>query len=278
MSKHVIITSIDDHYGDFLVNHWLRSLKENVDLRDIDIIILDFGLTTSQLRRLKEEKVIIVPCSQSGHIVNARFTKTAQLLEKNHYDQVLFVDGGDIIFQNNISFLFEQDQDIFRAAKLDLEVLFYEAFIPFNFKGDKGKKIYGFLKDKPVLNAGFILGPRDKFISLCNTMNDLITNKKAYGPDQVALNYCIHQEGVKLLDRRYNFMITTVDEGFTIKDGTFYLQNGEQIVVVHNAGHNRYLRPIINFGYGKDFNKLNFLVYHLRRSFFKLIGLIKSLR
>ena len=155
MSKHVIITSIDDHYGDFLVNHWLRSLKENVDLRDIDIIILDFGLTTSQLRRLKEEKVIIVPCSQSGHIVNARFTKTAQLLEKNHYDQVLFVDGGDIIFQNNISFLFEQDQDIFRAAKLDLEVLFYEAFIPFNFKGDKGKKIYGFLKDKPVLNAGF---------------------------------------------------------------------------------------------------------------------------
>lgn len=157
------------------------------------------------------------------------------------------------------------------------ELIFYEAFIPFNFKVDDGKKIYNFLKDRPALNAGFIIGPTIKFIKLCKEMDSFIINKNAFGPDQVALNYFIYQDGVKLLDRKYNFMISNVRDSFVIKDGCFYFKNGEKIVVVHNAGRNWYLRSIINFGYGKNFNQLNFLVYYFKRSFFRFIGFIKSL-
>lgn len=274
--KNVIITSIDSHYGDFIINHWLKSLKVNVNLHDIDIVILDFGLTQSQRKQVEREDVILVSCGKSGHIVTTRFIETSSFLEKNNYDQVLFIDGGDIIFQSDISSLFNYDKDFFRAVKLDLEVLFYEAFIPFNFKKEKGKEMHSFLIDKPILNAGFILGPSNKFIQVCKKMNDLITNKKAYGPDQVALNYILHKTGVKLIDRKYNFMITTAKEGFDIKDGIFYLKTGEKIAVVHNAGHNRFLRPIGNFGYGTNFNQLHFYTYHLRRLFFRLIGFIKK--
>lgn len=275
--KNLIITSVDSHYGDFIINHWLKSLKENVNIKNIDIVILDYGLNNVQLKKIKEQNVIIISCNKSGHIVNTRFIDTACFLEKNKYDQILFVDGGDIIFQDDISFLFEQDKNIFRVVKLDMEVLFYEIFIPFNFEKTRRKEMYLFLKSKPVLNAGFILGPSDKFIQISKRMNDLIINKNAYGPDQVALNYFLHKEGVRIIDKKYNFMITTVKEGFDIKDGIFYLKNGEKIAVVHNAGHNRFLRPINNFGYGKDFNQLNFFIYHLRRLFFRFIGFIKIL-
>lgn len=273
--KNAVITSVDYHYGDFLINHWLRSFKANVELDNIDIVFFDFGLTPLQCEALNKESVIIVTCKQTGHIVNTRFIELTYFLEKNKYDQVLFADGGDIIFQGDISLLFNQDRDIFRAIKLDLEVLFYEVFIPRNFDKQDGEKIYEYLKNKPVLNAGFILGPSYKFISMCKNMNEAIKNRNAYGPDQVALNYFIYKERVKLLDRTYNFMITTAYENFNIKNGTFYFNNGEKIVVVHNAGHNSFLRPIKNFGYGKNFNTLNSFVYHLRRSFFKLVGIVK---
>lgn len=273
--KNAIITSIDSHYGDFLIHHWLTSLKANVKLNNVDIVILDFGLAQSQLKTLIKEKVIVVPCKQTGHIVNTRFIELLHFLEQNTYDQILFVDGGDIIFQDDILHLFDQDKNIFRAVKLDLEVLFYEVFIPRNFDKQEGKKMYEYLKSKPVLNAGFILGPRHKFIHMCKRMNEAIINKNVYGPDQVALNYFLYQEGVKLLNRTYNFMITTANEGFDIKKGTFYFNSGEKIVVVHNAGHDRFLRPIKNFGYGENCNTLNPFVYHLRRTFFKLVGMIK---
>src|SRR3989339_411849 len=105
MKKNVIITSIDFHYGNFFLNHWLRSLKTNINLKNIDIIVLDYGLTNNQKKKLLQQNVIIVNCVSSGHIVNKRFTDAAQFLKTTNYDQVLFADGGDIIFQEDISHL-----------------------------------------------------------------------------------------------------------------------------------------------------------------------------
>ena len=39
--KNTIITASDGNCGDFLVNHWMRSLKSNVDLKNIDVVVLD---------------------------------------------------------------------------------------------------------------------------------------------------------------------------------------------------------------------------------------------
>ena len=63
---HVIVTSSDSRYGDFLVRHWGRSLKTNVDLRDIDVVVLDYGLTAIQRQGVEALGFQINPASATG--------------------------------------------------------------------------------------------------------------------------------------------------------------------------------------------------------------------
>ena len=39
--KNVIITCCNAKYGDSLVNNWLKSLKENVNLSNVDLVVID---------------------------------------------------------------------------------------------------------------------------------------------------------------------------------------------------------------------------------------------
>ena len=266
MLKNVIITCSNEKYGDFLVDHWFQSLKENVDLKNIDIVVIDYGLSKLQKTFLLNEKVILFKGVKKYHIVNKRFFDAGKFLSKNKYDQILFIDGGDTIFQEDIAHVFNKDKNTFRVVPLGMEVLFFEWFIFDNFEKKIKAKIWKIVKDKTVINAGVIFAPAKKFIVLCNLMEKLIRNKEAFGPDQIILNYYVYQNKFKFLDEKYNFMMSTAKEGFHIKKGVFYKKNGEKIVIVHNAGAMDFFRPVEDFGYGKKFNKLRHLIYHARSS------------
>jgi len=276
MKKHVIITSIDHRYGEFFIEHWLPSLQTNVLLKNIDVIVIDYGLTTRQKGALIKNGVKQHAGHKKGHVVFSRFIDAGIILDKTSYDQVLFVDGGDIIFQSDISELFKQNASAFRIVPQDMEVLFHEIFIPGNFSSKHIDTIYKFLKNKPVLNAGFVLGPRLKFIELCKNIQRLIINTNAYGPDQVALNYLLHKERLVLLDKKYNFMLDSVREGFMLKDGVFYLKNGDIIPVVHNSGNISFWRPIDHFGYGKRYNTIKYPMYQIKKFIFHLLEIVKK--
>lgn len=277
MKRHVIITSCNERYGNFLICHWYPSLIKHVDTKNIDVIVLDYGLNEKQCDVLKRTSVIVKKQTPSTQVVNKRFIDAIPILEKSTYEQVLMIDCGDIIFQDDISFLFEKDKHTFRAVPLDLEVLFHEIFIPGNFRRDEGKKIYNAIKNKPVINAGFILAPREKFIHLCKQMDALLINQNHYGPDQVIVNYILHTEGVKLLPNIYNFMINNVKDSFTIQNGIFYTSDHTIIPVVHNAGHNGFLRPIFNFGYGEKYNKVNYPMYLFKRWYYANLKYLKKI-
>ena len=277
MKKNVIITSSNKRDGGFLVDHWLRSLKENVDLRNIDIIVQDYGLSRAQVLKLKNEKVIVIKGNKKSHIVNQRFIDAGSYLPERDYDQVLFCDGGDIIFQENISHLFNKNNNVFRAVPLDMEMLFFEYYIPGNFSKTLGKRIYEFLKDKPILNAGFILAPKSKFVNLCREIKKLVKNKDRYGPDQIVFNYFIYRDSVIFLDKKYNFLINAGKIGFKLKEGVFYKKNGEKIAVVHNAGRSEPLRLINNFGYGRQFNKTKELLFTLKKIFYANMAKLKDI-
>lgn len=277
MLKNVIITCANEKYGDFLVNHWLKSLKENVNLYNIDIVVIDYGLNEYRKDQLLKENVIVFPGTKKYHIVNQRFFDAEKFLNKNIYDQVLFIDGGDIIFQDDISHVLNKDKQTFRVAFLEMESLFFEWFIRDNFDQKTKKKVWKLLKNKPVINAGVIFAPYIKFIYLCRQINKLTKNKNVFGPDQIIVNYVLYKSGIKLLDNKYNFMPTHVFEGFILKDNIFYKQNGEKIAIVHNAGKSDYFRTIKNFGYGKGNNQLKFLTYYLRKAHFFSLGLYKKI-
>lgn len=278
MKRHIIITSSDGKYGDFLINHWLRSLEANVDLTNIDLAVIDYGLSIDHRNILEERGVNIIRGSTGGHVVTLRFEDATIFLKKTSYDQILFIDGGDVVYQADISHVFEENKESFRVVPLDMEVMFFEAFIPKNFSPLLQKELWKALKGKPVLNAGVIFAPRDKFIYLCNQVNKLVREKFKYGPDQIIVNYVIYRDKMVLLNKKYNFIMGTEREGFVIKDGIFYRKNGEKIVIAHNAGHDAFLRPIHNFGYGKGHNQLKYFVYYSRRIIFVLFRIFRILQ
>lgn len=277
MKKNVIITSANERHGNFLINHWLKSLKENVNLKEIDIFVIDYGLTPKQKKELILNNIPLFRGSRTNHITIQRFIDAGKILNKNNYEKILFCDGGDIIFQKDISHLFNLNGD-FLCVPMDEEILFNERYIPLYFKNKYKKQVYHFLKDKPTFNAGFVVSPKNKFIKLVDGMNQLIKNKKNYGPDQVAFNYVVQKEGYTLLDKKYNFLVSVTKEDFILKNGVFYLKNsGDKIPIVHNAGWIGIWRPIINFGYGRTRNFHNYLIYFYKKIYVKFLSLIKSI-
>lgn len=280
MKRHAIITCANEKAGDFVIDHWLKSLKANVNLKNTDVVVIDYGLSLNQKELLKKKGVIIVEGMKNLHIVNKRFFDAGAFLEKHRYDQVLFIDGGDTIFQTDISDVFEKNKNYFRVVPLGMEVLFFEWYIGIygNFEKKVKERIWRALKNKPVINAGVIFAPAKKFAELCHHMKKAIKNKTTFGPDQVIVNYFLYKKSpFKFLDEKYNFMMSTVKDGFDIKRGVFYKKSGEKIAIVHNAGAINFFRPIEDFGYGAKFNKLKHFIYHLKRSQYNLISSYKKI-
>jgi len=157
---------------------------------------------------LFKEKVIIFKGTKKYHIVNKRFFDSAKYLKNKSYDQILFIDGGDTIFQEDITHVFNKDKNTFRVVPLGMEVLFFKWFV--------------------------------------------------------------------FLDSKYNFMMSTEEKGFIVKKGLFYKPNGEKIVIVHNAGQMDFFRPIINFGFGKEYNQINHIIYNVKKAQYQILGWYKK--
>ena len=275
--KNAIFTACDAKYGDFLVKHWLKSLKDNVDLNNIEIIVLDYGLNETQNLTLKKEKVTVLKCIKDGHVTSLRFRDMAKFLKNHIYNQILTIDGGDIIFQTDIKSAFKTDNTCLRAVVEDVNFPFEGFYTKKFFAKEDGENIRLFLKDKRLVNAGVLIGPHKEFKQLCEECNSLIKDKSEYGPDQVAVNYLLYKYNFKKLDNKYNFVITTAKRKFYINGGIFYFREGEKIPIIHNANNFSYLRPVKNFGYGPNCNQLKITTYILVRMMFSLLGFFKTL-
>lgn len=255
MKKHAIVTASDAKYGDFLIDHWFRSLSENVNLDEIKPVILDYGLSTAQRYYLKEHGAVIAPYPKEGHVVVIRFTHLAEFLREHPYEQVILSDGGDIIFQDDFSPILDDHPDMFRGVREDLRSGFGLFITDEFFSKENRQRLRQTLMDEEMVNAGFIIGPREKMISLGRAVDGMIKTKSKFGPDQLVVNYIFRKEGFHPLDRRYNFVIATAQAKIEIVDGLFYA-DGELIPVVHNTGNFSFLRPVEQFGYGPGRNKL----------------------
>ncbi len=281
MKKHVIFTSTGPKYFDFLFNHWLKSLKDNVNLENIDVVVLDYDLKEDQRKRLEKQGAILFKCKRDFRVNNIRFRDMAEYLKKHKYDQVLSTDGGDIVFQKDISTIFEKNKNKFRAVceeiTIDLDDFsLNHLFKDFFYEKDIGK-IQKVIEGKPMINCGVLYGPRKKFMELCKETMELIKDKNKFGPEQIAINYILYREGFFRLDPKYNFMIGRINRVFHVKDGQILFDDNKLIPVVHNVGYSSTFRAIKNFGYGKDFNKFNRLTFFGIKNFIKLVNFIQKI-
>ncbi len=219
MKRHVITTACDARYGDFLVCHWLRSLQENVNLSNIDVVVLDYGLSRQQSTELEKRVVVCRPCRKDMHIVSARFRDLAELSREGQYDQMAIFDGGDIIFQADISPLFEQHQDRFRAAtEPNCTGMLHHALLgPGDIRPEYRQELFDYLRDRPVVNGGVIVGPARLYSELYSELNRLAAGLTHFGTDQLVVSWFMYRHDFVPLDERYNFILISTQSDFRVR-------------------------------------------------------------
>lgn len=269
LKRNAIVTCADAAAGDFLADHWLVSLVENVDLSETDVVILDYGLTDAMKERIRERSsALVVPCRKDGHLVVTRFRDLENLLRHSAYEQVLSCDGGDIIFQSDISHLFARHPSEFRAISEGYELPFHSVgmrYVQRSLEPVITDTVAHVIRDRHLINGGFILAPREKMIALCDFIFSHIRDKNAFGSDQLLLGYRFYTEGFHPLDSRYNFILYTNERSFHIREGKFFDVDGRLIPVVHNTGRFARFRLIERFGFGPERNRLKKNLYRLAR-------------
>ena len=255
MPRHAIVTCCDARFGDFLLGHWLVSLRANVDLSGVDVVVLDYGLTGAQRRALTGQDALVFACKRDGVVSNVRYRDICRLLDERDYDQILSVDGGDIIFQADIRPLFDQHPGQFRAVPEELQIPFHDLLIGrSDLDAERFREILAFLRDKPMVNAGVLFGPANKFREFWSFYSETSRAFDCFGMDQMLLNYALYRDGFVALDRGYNFVLVTASSRYSVRDGVFLDAHGTPIPVVHNAGNVDTMRAVREFGYGAGGN------------------------
>jgi len=265
--KHVIFTLSDERCGDFLIQHWMPSLLDNVDLTDIDVIVLDYGLLDRHRRAIQSAGLM---CDQSildGNIGTLSLRDADRILAQSSYDQAAVIDGGDIIFQADISHLFETDKESFRAVCEDIDATMHRFIMSSSdFSTEEWNEMMGFLKGKPLINGSNVFGPANKYRELWSAYREFSSGIQEYASEQLFTNYYLHRYGFKSLPAKYNFVLASTKDTYCIKNGVFYDVEGDIIPVVHNVGGKEANRYVKNFGYGKEFNKKKILTPIFRHS------------
>jgi len=276
MKKNAIFTACDAKYGDFLIDHWLKSLRENVDLTDLEPVVLDYGLNTEQRLSLERHAARVVPCRRDGHVVNLRFRDMAAVLAQTPYKQAVLSDGGDIVFQADFTPAFRNHPDKFRGVTEDLRPSFGMYITDEFFAKEDRKHLQKVLRDRPMINAGFIFGPGASMRALGEEMMRRLKCAEKFGPDQVLVNDIFYRDGFHALDRTFNYVIATSTADLAVRGGLFYADE-ELIHVVHNSGNLSFLRPVEDFGYGPGHNHLKKeLMMTLRALYSATDGVIES--
>jgi hypothetical protein len=269
--KNVIIAGSDENCEQFLVNHWLKSLLDNVNLENTDVIVLDYGISAGSRASLLKQGVSVYSFPKDGVVPTVRFMDTLKILRQTNYDQVMTCDGGDLIFQKDISGLFGQDRDAFRAACEGVPQP-VGLYLIGSMRRKDALLIKQATKKKRIINSGFIIAPRMKFIKLLEETQTLI-KRNWWGVEQPIFNYIFYRDGYTELPCTYNFTLGNPMADYVIKDGKFYFEDGELISVVHNTGGNSWYRLITDFGYGTDLNHQNAIRYHTIRTTHKLTNI-----
>lgn len=257
MKQNIIVTASDKRYGDFLIEHWFASLKDTTNLDEIDVAVLDYGLSVAQRYWLTGNTIAVRTGIRDGHVAVIRYRDFYLHLRENpHYRQACLCDSGDIIFQGDIAPVFKQDTEYYRAVCEDHKPMFSVFISPDFFSKADRKRLSKCFVEHPMINAGFIVGPREAMMDLAETCLRTIRDMSKFGPDQIVVNGHLYEKGFKRLDPLWNYVIATAKSGVRVENGTVFTLEGQKPLVVHNAGNVGALRPMDNFGYGPGRNQL----------------------
>lgn len=251
-SKFLITTYCNRFKGDFLIDHWLYSLQQHVSLNGIDILVIDFGLSDEQRNRLLKQGVILRRETPEGRMSNIHYKYLAQFLSEHpQYEQVLYSDCGDLVFQADISGLFEVGCTRFKAVQ-EPEFNFNLHSLTLGLQDVMPEKIPLIKKtlgNAPIFNCGFVMGPADKMGRIWSEYCRLCSDTQRHGTDQLIINYLLYSSDAEILPRKFNYVLFLNDEAYGYDEQRMLINKDGIIPVVHNAGRYDFARTVQDFGY-----------------------------
>ena len=181
---------------------------------------------------MQRRGVACYACVKDGHPGTVRVRDVATIAAKLGYDQVLAVDSGDLIFQADVSPLFEQDKHEFRAVCEELSVPIHHVFMDrSDFPPAVRRRILSFLYDKPVINGGFLLGPVAKFQGVLGKVRGAWRRPSVLLHRSNGVELHAPSGRVKPLEKRYNFVAISMLSRISIRRGAIYDEQGRIIPV-----------------------------------------------
>ncbi|MDD3263742.1 MAG: hypothetical protein PHT94_02500 [Candidatus Nanoarchaeia archaeon] len=309
---HAIITSTNLRDVDFVINHWYKSIKENVNLKNIDIVLVGLDLSKEKIDEARKTGLKVYSYNLNGrNVVMNRFKGIIQFLKENNYENIIITDGGDVLFLDDVSSFLEEKKKKIQVVREYYRNFFFHSLInENNFSKENTEKIKKMISEKKVINIGVLVGNSKKIVELLENMYKFV-KKESFGPDQVIINYLLYKNGFEEIDELYNFIPNVTKRNIKSKNSIFLLNNKkvkyketnkqtqikqkketikektnnktnkkieiEKIKIIHNAGGLKFFRVIKDFGYNNSKNKINKLQYLVVRFFFKISSIIKKL-
>uniref|UniRef100_E6QWM2 Uncharacterized protein n=1 Tax=mine drainage metagenome TaxID=410659 RepID=E6QWM2_9ZZZZ len=249
---HVLYTHCDAGKGDTLIDHWLRSAKLHVDLTDIEIVVIDFGLTETQRAQLRNEGVTLWPARADGRTPNIQYREiAAYLATRPDIDQVVYSDCGDLVFQADITPILKYEKTKMKAVvEPEFNLALHGITLGFgDVRPEWLAEIRKMLGERPTANCGFVVGPREKMASVWATYRTFCHGVALHGTDQLIINYILRRDGFVELERIWNYVTFLNGERFYYDSDRFLCNREGRIPVVHNAGRYDSVRTITGFGY-----------------------------
>ncbi len=248
----ILYTHCNAGAGDILIHHWLRSAKLHVDLTNIEIVVIDFGLTDDQREQLRKEGVQLWLGRADGRTPNIQYREIASYLAtRPDVNQVMYSDCGDLIFQADISPIFEHHTAMMKAViEPEFNVALHGITLGFgDVRPECLADIRETIGESPTANCGIVVGPRERMMAIWDTYQLCCHGTKLHGTDQLIINFILYRDGFIELDRSWNYVTFINGRKFYYDADGFLCDQESRIPVVHNAGRYDSVRTISDFGY-----------------------------
>lgn len=255
--KTAIITYVDRNNEENIKEDFLKSLFE-VSKYKGHVIVLDYGMSEDISKEIQDcYPVKTYRCNKEIDIFVDRYKDISKIIYSlpEQVSTIATMDSGDIWFQKNLNEMFEIGVNEIRTV---IENRVWDkdewSLKCINSLGLQEKqRVIKILSGTKVRNSGVIIGSRELIRSLFENVYDdiFLCGYSFFGIDQIFVNYEIaklNAEKRRSLKDKFNYVLVSNAKDFEIIDNVVYKKNGEQIVVVHNAGGNwRILgRPFLN--------------------------------
>lgn len=231
---------------DNIINYWLKSLKNNFSGKAHIIVSQD--VTKAKIEEIKKLGASVTTVSlvtkERNEIIKERLRFQKEFIESlNDNDKIFLLDGSDIIFQNDIDYLFDYEDDKIHygchAGKNEDSCMKRWNIVMFHKDEKKANKIFEAIEKQPIAGNGHLLGTKEAFKNFFLHHFAFLGYYKVnpiFGSNQLIFNYSIAKYPECYKDTNENWIRAFNKNYVTIKNGKYYNKDGTLMSFIHFYG------------------------------------------